>query len=523
MKKKILSVLIVTFILLPCLLLTGCFGGSNNIDLRVENGYIQYTTNGTEWENLVELDDLKGSQGVAGREVEFQKTSTHIQWRYKTSNNSDAWKNLVALNDIKGEDLTAEEVTVTYNFNLGESSYSSVNNGILSVFEREGFNVVESKVNEDDTLSLKLSQQSTKGDYFDLYDMKSLGLSNYFLGWYYEDIKVNNLNIVAKDIELTAKWTEDIAKICTTDLFGQEFYNLNSEAKTAWCRPAQSNVQLAPKELYLANGIFYTVEGISITTSTNFNSLEPDAEEVCLPDSITDKNLYYMFEFYASSYSHTVFRSYNCISSDSQTSDISVYQVRNYAFIQHDRIQFVYKINFECNEATLVSTHCYGNGRILYGNYVYQIDEKFNVYNENGNLVTITITKLNDSWMNIGYNSLLEETYESRKDKTTTFNFIIGETVGYIGTVETGQLPSSYKEALDLGYYEDGLCKLVVNYFVKNTNEADVSLEYEDDLIYPMNIVYFYVENEEDVPQDGGNYWHYDTDGETPIIWGSAN
>ena len=30
---------------------------------------------------------------------------------------------------------------------------------------------------------------------------------------------------------------------------------------------------------------------------------------------------------------------------------------------------------------------------------------------------------------------------------------------------------------------------------------------------------YYYIENEADVPQDGGNYWHYDTDGATPVVW----
>ena len=30
---------------------------------------------------------------------------------------------------------------------------------------------------------------------------------------------------------------------------------------------------------------------------------------------------------------------------------------------------------------------------------------------------------------------------------------------------------------------------------------------------------YYYIENKEDVPTDGGNYWHYDTDGVTPIEW----
>ena len=35
---------------------------------------------------------------------------------------------------------------------------------------------------------------------------------------------------------------------------------------------------------------------------------------------------------------------------------------------------------------------------------------------------------------------------------------------------------------------------------------------------YHVN-VYYYIENEQEVPNDGGNYWHYDTDGITPIAW----
>ena len=30
---------------------------------------------------------------------------------------------------------------------------------------------------------------------------------------------------------------------------------------------------------------------------------------------------------------------------------------------------------------------------------------------------------------------------------------------------------------------------------------------------------YYYIENEADVPDDGSNYWHFDTDGVTPVVW----
>ncbi len=126
MKKKLLCIFIAVFIILPCMLLSGCIGGSGsveNVDFRVENGYVQYTINGTEWENLIAVNEIKGEQGakgdkgdkgdtgatgpqgetgtaVNGREVEFDKTSTHIVWRYKGEIN---WRELVLLSTLKGD------------------------------------------------------------------------------------------------------------------------------------------------------------------------------------------------------------------------------------------------------------------------------------------------------------------------------------------------------------------------------------------------------------------------------------
>ena len=42
-----------------------------------------------------------GQDGQDGREIELQKSSTHIQWKYNTEDTS-AWKNLVALSEITG-------------------------------------------------------------------------------------------------------------------------------------------------------------------------------------------------------------------------------------------------------------------------------------------------------------------------------------------------------------------------------------------------------------------------------------
>ena len=46
------------------------------------------------------IDGDDGIDGTDGREIELQKTSTYIQWRYVGDSN---WNNLIALSDIKGE------------------------------------------------------------------------------------------------------------------------------------------------------------------------------------------------------------------------------------------------------------------------------------------------------------------------------------------------------------------------------------------------------------------------------------
>lgn len=47
------------------------------------------------------LTGATGQKGADGRDIELQKSSTHIQWKY-TTEASSAWKDLVALADITG-------------------------------------------------------------------------------------------------------------------------------------------------------------------------------------------------------------------------------------------------------------------------------------------------------------------------------------------------------------------------------------------------------------------------------------
>jgi hypothetical protein len=70
------------------------------VELQKSATHIQWRYVGeTTWVNLVAIADIVGPGGDDGREVELQKSATHIQWRYV---GEATWVNLVAIDDIVG-------------------------------------------------------------------------------------------------------------------------------------------------------------------------------------------------------------------------------------------------------------------------------------------------------------------------------------------------------------------------------------------------------------------------------------
>ena len=60
-------------------------------------------------------------------------------------------------------------------------------------------------------------------------------------------------------------------------------------------------------------------------------------------------------------------------------------------------------------------------------------------------------------------------------------------------------------------------CTSWMNVYYKGTAEEWAEIEIGDnDYLSPANR-YYYIENEADVPTDGGNYWHYDENGEIAV------
>lgn len=75
----------------------------DDLEFRISEGHLEWNCNGAGWTDLgvvVGADGADGADGDDGREIELQKSATHIQWRYV---GETSWTNLVALADIKGD------------------------------------------------------------------------------------------------------------------------------------------------------------------------------------------------------------------------------------------------------------------------------------------------------------------------------------------------------------------------------------------------------------------------------------
>ena len=71
------------------------------IQLNVTSTHIQWRYEGeTEYRDLVALSTLTGKTGENGREIEFNVTSTHIEWKYS---GETEYQELVSLDSLKGE------------------------------------------------------------------------------------------------------------------------------------------------------------------------------------------------------------------------------------------------------------------------------------------------------------------------------------------------------------------------------------------------------------------------------------
>lgn len=75
-------------------------------------------------------------------------------------------------------------------------------------------------------------------------------------------------------------------------------------------------------------------------------------------------------------------------------------------------------------------------------------------------------------------------------------------------------------KVISIGNWAFNGCTSLTNVYYKGTEEdwEKIVIGNNNDCLN-IATIYYYVENEVDVPTDGGNYWHYDTDGKTILLW----
>lgn len=117
-KAFVLSLFVITIILIILLFFIKISPRGvidpNAVSIRQDSGEIQYKYADGNWQKIVSLEDLKSkdngtnkedgkkeSSKSDSREIEIQKNSLYIQWRYA---GESEWKNIIAYSDLKGKD-----------------------------------------------------------------------------------------------------------------------------------------------------------------------------------------------------------------------------------------------------------------------------------------------------------------------------------------------------------------------------------------------------------------------------------
>lgn len=554
--------------------LTGCEKDSD-INVRVDGDYIQWQVEGdSSWTNLLSIDEVKdllgdsckgeqgiqGNPGINGREVEFRKTETYIQWRYvdNSQEEDENWENIIAISELQvngdngetpfigengnwwidetdtgvkaegvngktptitisddgywvingekqsvkaegvdgepGKDLVAEQCVVTYDFNFDDDNVSSTLIKYLQegMFNQEGFELsLDKSIFDRDNLVLKYTQKYTKGNYFNLYDFGELGFGKYFDGWYYEGLKVDNLRVVAGNIELKAKWNTcitDMIMVKPTTNYNTLEYDFNEDDLTVCIKPSEHYSDDAfISEFVFNDGKFYKVVDFdpyyngSIVWDTI--TLPHTLKESCLNNLFVFPNVNYMEILYYSDIVNVGEKYYYDYVGD--------YVIRPCG----NNASLVYKLDWEKEEASLI----YVSGRLATNNITDISIEDFEVY-KNGVVYDFKVVSLEDGrWLRPKYNF-------NKDTSKREMLIVLSDNVVNIGDINmTGW-----------EYTEEIPC--VINIFIKNKN-CIYELDLDNYASLGVNIkLYYYIENEEDVPADGGNYWYY-LDGGFPVIW----
>ena len=166
--KKFCFILCFMLIIPAMFLFAGC-SSKDNIDIRISDGYVQWSYEGEDnWVNIISVDDIKetlgesykGETGTNGREIELRKQGGYLQWRY-----------------------------------VGDTTWKSLAGDMYTIsFDSQGGTSVDTITDIPENTKVKCPAEPTRDGY--LFD-----------GWYYQSEKWSFIGYtVSENMTLTAHW-----------------------------------------------------------------------------------------------------------------------------------------------------------------------------------------------------------------------------------------------------------------------------------------------------------------------------
>lgn len=418
-----------------------------------------------------------------------------------------------------GEDLTQKQYTVTYNFNLQVSPLANLLKNEIhnkSVFNKVGYELSDES-NFDDDFIVKYNQVTTSGSYFDLYSFEDLGLQEYFEGWYYKDVKIEHINVVADDIELTAKWKENVLNLVALEEETVLDFVYNDDSLTATAYPTQSNsgyangsIAVGIPELVLHNGKFYTV--------TDFVRRYEDAcnyKVLYLPKTIENSSIDYWLttQIFNNNYFGDIYYQPN---NSTNIDGHYIGYVGDYVFVSHPsygkNFNLIYRVDWDTCEAKLFT--CSGLFNIL-NNQTISIED-FKVVKD-GKTFNFKVTEMSRCWFNTNHIWIQNADFYndwSGNYNDIDINIIMPENLKYFEALGQGAFVGT-----ELFEHTEFVVYNINVYYNNYFDDLELSSSYTSPYasIKSLNIYIYRAKEPSEQEKQTGNYWHYVDD--VPTIW----
>lgn len=573
MKKKLLTfILSICFISLCASVLCACSKTSPTIAFKVADGYVQYY-NGTSWENLILIEDLKGEDGKDGYNASIWTIGNDGFW-YLNGRKTD--NKAIGVDGLKGNGIksitisddplktNASQTTYVITMDDNRTYEFSVKNGTNGSNGSNGTNGQDGKDGQDATYAtytITYDYGKAKELFVSNRDLDTIkstewltslpeikpDYKNAFLGWFISgtDRVISNYDFIGGNVTVEARF--DIEKIGLSGFYQNGKYimtwsdlietypNAFNEEKTqiGWSTSYDGHMPAFDR----------LNKGIEIVIDDSITSIGKDAfyglkiTNVIMPDTVTEIGRYAFFGCYnlqtvkMSSNLQSIgdFAFWQCYSLTKIEIPNCVTKIGDYVFFLCKNItsitlpESLQQIGIETfSNMSCLSTINYNATKL---NDIAYEDMKSDIFYGVGCDVDIVTINIGPKVERIpSYIFDMFYTFCNKKDYDTKFvvnfeNALNCQSIGrcafsHLETVESVILSNHIKTIEDYGF---GYWSVLTDVYFYGTEEEynAINIGAQGD-IFTNATKHFYSAIK---PTQEGHYWHFDLDGITPISW----